>query len=207
MRTDQSQLNKYFSMVISGLSMLLLFLAGLTSVLKITIPSLTFGFSLVPVFITLTVCLHYTAQDDKKLFSMLGVVFACMYGVFISFNYYLQLTLIQTKAVDLALFDMSNPVSMMWVIEILGYFFMGLSTVFISFIFGTSIVEKLIKAIFLFNGLLGIGGLIGYALRWDLGVMLWGLVLWNIVMPIAGALLIFYFKSYSIVNKHLPQNM
>ncbi len=203
MNIDQRQFNRNFSMMVSFLAMMLLFLAGLTSVLKITIPSLIFGFSLVPVFIALMVCLHSSAKDNMKLLSMLGVVFACLYGVFISFNYYLQLALIQPKLADLPLFDMTKPVSMMMMIEMLGYFFMGLSTIFTAFIFGTSIIERLTKTLFLVNGILGIGGLIGYALQWDVNVMLWGLVLWNIIMPIAAALLIFYFKDHS---KYMADN-
>jgi len=187
---------QHFSMIASGLAMFLIFLAGLTSVLKITIPSLIFGFLLVPIFIILITCLHYNSKKEMKMFSMLGVIFACMYGVLISFNYYLQLTLMQKNVSGLELFSMSDPNSMMWVIEVLGYFFMGLSTIFVSIIFGSSFLERSIKLIFIVNGILGIGGIIGYTLGWNLSLMLWGLMLWNIIMPIAAGLLIYYFKVH-----------
>jgi hypothetical protein len=119
-----------------------------------------------------------------------------MYGVLISFNYYLQLTLMQKNVSGLELFSMSDPNSMMWVIEVLGYFFMGLSTIFVSIIFGSSFLERSIKLIFIVNGILGIGGIIGYTLGWNLSLMLWGLMLWNIIMPIAAGLLIYYFKVH-----------
>jgi hypothetical protein len=187
---------QHFSMITSGLAMFLIFLAGLTSVLKITILSLIFGFLLVPIFIILITCLHYNSKKEMKMFSMLGVIFACMYGVLISFNYYLQLTLMQKNVSGLELFSMSDPNSMMWVIEVLGYFFMGLSTIFVSIIFGSSFLERSIKLIFIVNGILGIGGIIGYTLGWNLSLMLWGLMLWNIIMPIAAGLLIYYFKVH-----------
>jgi hypothetical protein len=182
-------------MTISGLAALVVLLAGLTSVLNIPIPSLILGFLLVPIFITLMVCLHYNSNNDKKIFSLLGVLFASMYGVLISFNYYLQLTLMQNNSSGLELFAMSNPNSMMWVIEVLGYFFMGLSTLFAVAIFGSTLLEKFIKILFIINGLLGIGGLIGYAIGLSMNILMIGLMSWNIIMPIAALLTFFYFKK------------
>jgi hypothetical protein len=187
-------MNRRFAMLTSTLTMILVFLAGLTSVLKVTIPSFIFGFLLVPAFITLMVCLHYNGGKGRQIFSALSVAFASMYGVLISFNYYLQLTLMRNNTPGLELFLMSKPDSLMWVIEVLGYFFMGLSTIFISATFGNSLLEQCIKIIFVINGILGIGGVIGFALRWSIELMLWGLLLWNIIMPIAAGLLIYYFK-------------
>lgn len=194
---------KRFSMIISGLAALVVFIAGLTSVLNIRIPSLIFGFLLVPIFISLMVCLHYNSRGEMKLFSMLGVLFACMYGIFISFNYYLQLTLMEKNFSGLELFDMTNPDSMMWVIEILGYFFMGLSTLFAFPVFGSSLLERLIKIIFIFNGLLGIGGLVGYATGLSMNIAMIGLMCWNIIIPIAAILMIFYFRiNVNCINKN-----
>lgn len=61
-----------------------------------------------------------------------------MYGVLICFNYYLQLTLMQKNILGLDLLSMNNPNSIMWVIEVLEYFFMGLSTIAIVSVFGSS---------------------------------------------------------------------
>jgi hypothetical protein len=173
---------------------MLLFLAGLTSILNISILSLIFGFLLVPFFIALMVCLHYNTRKDIRLFSLLGVLFACMYGVLISFNYYLQLTLMQDNSTKLEIFNISNPDSMMWVIEVLGYFFMGLSTLIVIPVFGTTILERLLKLTFIINGFLGIGGLIAYAIGTATNILMVGLMVWNIIMPIAAVLMIFYFK-------------
>ncbi len=185
---------KRFSMIISGLAALVVLLAGLTSVLKIRIPSLIFGFLLVPLFITLMTCLHYNSKKDMKLFSMLGVIFSCMYGVLISFNYYLQLTLMENNPSGLELFDMSNPKTMFYVIELLGYFFMGLSTLYAAIIFGATLLEKIIKSLLILNGVLGIGGLIGYTLNLSINVLMMGLMCWNIIMPVSAVLILFYFK-------------
>jgi len=183
-------------MLISGLAALLVFIVGLTSVLNIRIPSLISGFLLIPVFIILMVCLHYNNRRDRQIFSMMSVIFACMYGVLISFNYYLQLTLMEKNSTGLELFVMSNPDSMMWVIEILRYFFMGLSTLFAVPVFGSSLLESSIKLIFILNGLLGIGGLIGYAEGLSINILIVGLMFWNVIMPVAALLLIFYFRKF-----------
>jgi len=184
-----------FSIIISVLTALVVFIAGLTSVLNIRIPSLIFGLLLVPIFITLMACLHYNVKKDIKLFSLLGVIFACMYGVLISFNYYLQLTLMESNPSGLELFDMSNPNSMMFVIEVLGYFFMGLSTLFAAYVFGITLLERIIKSLFILNGVLGIGGLIGYAASLSLNILMIGLMIWNIIMPVSAVLMLFYFKK------------
>ena len=186
---------KRFSMIISGSAALVVLIAGLTSVLNIRIPSLIFGVLLVPIFITLMACLHYNGKKDMKLFSMLGVIFSCMYGVLISFNYYLQLTLMESSPSGLELFDMSNPKSMFYVIELLGYFFMGLSTLFAALVFGTTLLENIIKSLFILNGVLGIGGLIGYAASLSLNILMIGLMIWNIIMPVSAVLMLFYFKK------------
>ncbi len=189
------KLIKDFSMIISGLAALLVFIAGLTSVLNIAKPSLISGFLLVPIFITLMVCIHYNSKKEIKLFSLLSVQFATMYGILISFNYYLQLALIPNNSSGLELFVMSNPNSMMWVIEVLGYFFMGLSTLFMVPVLGSTLLERLIKIFFSLNGFLGIGGLIGYASGLSIDIFMIGLMSWNIIMPIAFLLIFFHLRN------------
>lgn len=168
-------------------------LAGLTSVLNIAIPSLVFGFLLANLFILLMVCVHYYYKRNTQLYSMLGIVFAVMYGVLICLNYYLQLNMIKQMIPRIDLLAMDNPRSIMWVIEMLGYFFMGLSTLAVIPVFGDSLAEKLVKTIFLLNGILGIGGLIAYTAGLDIKICLIGLVVWNIIMPIGTGLLTYCF--------------
>ena len=186
---------KTVSILAGSCTTLFVALAGLTSVLKITIPSLVFGFLLALSFILLMVCVHYFHENNTQLYSLLGVVFAVMYGLLICFNYYLQLNMITQMIPNIDLLAMDNPRSIMWVIEMLGYFFMGLSTLAVIPVFGASLIEKLIKAIFLLNGIMGIGGLIAYTAGMDIKIMFTGLIVWNIIMPIGAGLLTYYFIS------------
>jgi len=83
---------------------------------------------------------------------------------------------------------------MMWVIEVLGYFFMGLSTLFAAPVFGSGRIESMIRWLFVANGILGILTPIGYALNLPIEILLGGLIVWDIVMPISTALLAYLFR-------------
>jgi hypothetical protein len=138
-------------------------------------------------------CIHEYARFEKKMFSRPGLLFTVGYAVLISFNYYMQLTLVRQNLYT-APFAMDNPRSVMWVIEVLGYGFMGFATFFASWVFDLVRLEKAIRCLFIINGLLGIGGIIGYALGLSLNIMLGGLVVWDVVMPIASIILAIVFK-------------
>jgi hypothetical protein len=55
---------------------------------------------------------------------------------------------------------MDNPQSIMWVIEALGYGFMGLSTLFASWSFRRSKLEQAVRWLFMVNGVLGSGAIL-----------------------------------------------
>jgi len=85
----------------------------------------------------------------------------------------------------------------MWVIEVLGYGFMGLSTLSVAWIFTAGIIEETIKWLFVANGALGVGGMLGYALGLDMNILLGGLIVWDIIMPLSTILLsIVFWKAY-----------
>ena len=51
---------------------------------------------------------------------------------------------------------MGNTQSMMWVFEVLGYFFMGISTLFVAPVFGSGRLESYVRWLFVLNGVLGL---------------------------------------------------
>jgi hypothetical protein len=167
--------------------------SGITATTTMKIPSLVSGIILIPIFILLMACIHEYAPADKKIFSRLGLLFTTGYAVLIGFNYYLQLTLVQ-KNLYTDVFAMDDPQSIMWVIEVLGYGFMGLATLSAAFIFPNGKLENVIRWLFIINGILGIGGMIGYALGWSLNILLGGLIVWDIIMPVSSLLLAILFR-------------
>ena len=90
---------------------------------------------------------------------------------------------------------MSNPQSIMMVIEVLGYGFMGVATLCAAGRFGQGGIEQAIRWLFVLNGVLGIGGTIGYALELSMRVLYGGLILWDAVMPATAILLAVHFRK------------
>ena len=167
--------------------------SGITATAAWKTPSLISGIVLIPVFTVLMACIHDYARTERKVFSRLGMLFTVGYAVLISFNYFMQLTLVRQNLYT-APFAMDNPQSIMWVIELLGYGFMGLATFFASWVFNSGRLEKAVRCLFITNGLLGIGGMIGYAFGLNMNIMFGGLVMWDIVMPVASILIAIIFK-------------
>ena len=167
--------------------------AGITATAAWKIPSLISGIITVPVFTVLMACIHDYARTERKIFSRLGMLFAVGYAVLIGFNYFMQLTLVRQNLYT-APFAMDNPQSVFFVIEVLGYGVMGLATLFAAWVFDSGRLEKGIRWLFVINGVLGIGGMIGYALGLSVNILLGGLVVWDIVMPISSILLAILFR-------------
>jgi len=174
---------------------LLVVVAGITATASIQPFATVVGFLLTSSFLVVIACIHSYASEERKVFSLVGLSFAIIYATLISVNYFIQLTFVRQTTFDVSIFDMTNNQSMMWVIEVLGYFFMGLSTLFAAPVFGSGKVESLVKWLFVANGILGILTPIGYALNLPIQVLLGGLIIWDILMPISTALLAYFFRQ------------
>jgi hypothetical protein len=148
-------------------------------------------------------CIHEYSPPDKKFFSRLGLLFSTGYITLIGFNYYMQLTLVR-KNLYSEPFAMDDPLSIMIVIEALGYGFMGLATLSTAFIFTDGILEKAVRWLFIINGILGIGGIIGYALGLSMTILAGGLIAWDIIMPISSILMAILFRKVLRVSEALP---
>ena len=173
--------------------------SGITASTAMKIPSLVSGIILIPVFILLIACIHEYSPAGRKFFSRLGLLFTMGYAVLIGFNYYMQLTLVQ-NGLYTDVFAMDDPQSIMWVIEVLGYGFMGLATLSTAFVFTGGNLENAIRWLFIVNGILGIGGMIGYALGLSLNILAGGLVVWDIIMPLSSILLAVLFRRVLKLN-------
>jgi len=174
---------------------ILVAIAGITATASIQPFATVVGFLLTLSFLVVMACIHFYASDEKKVFSLVGLSFAIIYATLISVNYFIQLTFVRQGTFDVSIFDMTNTHSMMWVIEVLGYFFMGLSTLFAAPVFGKGKVESLVKWLFVANGILGILTPIAYALSLPMEILLGGLIVWDIVMPLATASLAYLFRQ------------
>lgn len=143
-------------------------------------PSLLLGSS----FLVLAVAVHYYAPSDRKIWSHIGVVFATIYAALISINYYVQLTLVvphmvqgETESISFLLFKPFD--SFLYSVDILGYSFMSLATLFAAFVFTGTGLERITRRFLLANGFL----IPFLALQNYYHPLIWGGSLWAITFP------------------------
>ncbi len=143
-------------------------------------PSLFLGTS----FLVLMVSVHYFAPENKKIWSHIGIVFATIYTVLISINYYIQLTLVvphllrgDVESIRFLLFVPFD--SFLYSVDILGYSFMSLSTLFAAFVFSKTRLERTVRWFLIANGLL----LPFIALQNYYHPLIWPAALWAITFP------------------------
>ena len=156
--------------------------------------SFILGFPVAILFVVMMVAVHYYASEEKRIFSLIGISFSIACATLLGFNYYFMMCLGRLGELP-ALLNLANPNSIIWVIEILGYGFMGLSTLFAAFVFGKGKLSNIVKWLFIVHGILGIGGIAGYALEWNMTLLLGGLIFWDILFPIMTLSLAILFKK------------
>ena len=147
------------------------------------------------VFPIMMSCIHYYAPDNKKIWSLLGLVFAVMYGAVLAINYWLLLTVVRESLLSgyiegLEWFVIGSPHSITNTIEGIGYGFMGFAVIFVSQIFSGDKLERWLRWLFIVNGVTGIAGVI----LGGLGIMMATMVLWCITFPVAAAMVAILFK-------------
>lgn len=143
-------------------------------------PSLFLGIA----FVVLIISVHYYAAEDKKIWSHTALVFATVYTVLISINYFVQLTLVVPhllrEDVDSIRFLLFTPFdSFLYSVDILGYSFMSLSTLFAAFVFKGEGIERTVRLFLIANGLI----LPFIALQNYYHSLIWSASLWAITFP------------------------
>jgi hypothetical protein len=143
-------------------------------------PSLFLGSS----FLVLMVSIHQLAPLDRKVWSHAAVAFATVYAVLISINYYVQLTWVMPRlatgriqGIEPFLFMPFD--SFLYSVDILGYSFMSLSTLFAAKVFTGRGIERAVRVFLIANGLL----LPFIALQMYVHWLLWIAALWAVTSP------------------------
>jgi hypothetical protein len=156
------------------------------------------SFILAPLFAIMMFCIHNFAAPDRKILSQIALAFAVVCTGILSLHYYIQLTVVQQGLLSnqtngLWLLATPNPNSLFWTFAALGYGFMGFALLFAAPIFKEKTQRK-IKLLFVGNGIVGIGFLIGNALGIFMVNILASFV-WGVLFPIAAVLLAKMFKT------------
>ena len=150
---------------------------------------------LAPSFALLMLCVHYYAPEDRKVWSHAGVIFAVIYTVMVSINYYVQLTLVvphmmrgEIESIRPFLFTPFD--SFIYSVDVLGYSFMSMSTLFAAFVFTGIGLERTARRFMIANGLL----IPFLALQIYYHPLIWPASLWAITFPGASISLTMLFK-------------
>jgi hypothetical protein len=143
-------------------------------------PSLFLG----PSFLLLMVSIHRAAPPDRRIWSHAAVAFATIYTVLISINYYVQLTWVaprlaagRTEGLEMFLFTPFD--SFLYAVDILGYSFMSLATLFAAGAISGRGLERVARAFLVANGAL----LPFIALQMYAHWLIWIAALWAITFP------------------------
>lgn len=143
-------------------------------------PSLFLGSS----FLLTMVCVHQLAASDRKVWSSAALVFATVYTVLISINYFVQLTwvtprLIQGRVEGIEQFLFTPFDSFLYSVDILGYSFMSVATLFAAFVFSGKGAPRAARTFLIANGLL----LPFIALQMYWHGLIWIAALWAVTFP------------------------
>jgi hypothetical protein len=105
----------------------------------------------------LIISIHYTAPSEKKIWSSIGIAFAIIYAILVSITYFTQLAIVfnppNLPPDIIKMFDYQEPGSWMFVVDMLGYGFMTLSTLFTAFVFEKDKPDKWLRIIYIIHGI------------------------------------------------------
>ena len=143
-------------------------------------PSLFLGSS----FLVLIVSIHQLTPPDKRVWSHAAIVFATIYTALISIVYFVQLTLVtpriahgRIEGIEVFLFVPFD--SFLYAVDILGYSFMSVATLFAAQAFTNSGLHRVVRLFLLANGLL----LPFIALQMYFHSLIWVAALWAVTFP------------------------
>jgi hypothetical protein len=143
-------------------------------------PSLFLGSS----FLVLMVSVHQLASRERKVWSHAAVAFATAYCVLISINYFVQLAWVTPRLAAGRVAGMESFLfvpfdSFLYAVDILGYSFMSLATLFAAGVFTGRGLERVARWFLVANGLL----LPFIALQMYVHGLIWIAALWAVTFP------------------------
>jgi hypothetical protein len=116
---------------------------------------------LAPTLLVLMISIHYDAQEQQRMFRLLGIAFAVIYTAIICVNYYVQLFVVRMNLLhgqldSLTILALPDLRSVFFALETLGYAFLCCASLAISPIFRGGRLANWIRGLFIVNAALGI---------------------------------------------------
>lgn len=166
-------------------------------------PSILLGSS----FLVLLASIHQFAPPEKKVWSQAALAFGTVYAVLISMTYFVQLTfvaprMIQGRTDDIGMFLFVPFDSFFYSVDLLGYSFMSIATLFAAPVFKRSGIQGALRLFLLANGLL-VPFLVGQLFY---PVLIWPAAAWAITFPGATWLLALVFRRARAQSDAIPHD-
>ncbi len=168
-----------------------------------------FGYLLVIGSLMTFVALYMISGPEKKVWALSGLIINTAFTAVVVLNYIIQTTYVPYLAMNnppetqsiLPAFTMSNPGSFAWALEMYGWGGIGLSFVFMAFIFKSGRFEQTLKVLFIVNGAASVISALATSIdmNWlftNAGLV--SLVVWNTLVFIIDILLLKYFRLQKV---------
>jgi hypothetical protein len=151
------------------------------------------------------------AKPGKRRWAYSAMAINIVFTAVVFLNYIIQTTYVPYLAMNnppeasgiLPVFTMANPGSFAWALEMYGWGGIGLSFVFMAFVFGKEKYEKALRILFLINGFCSVASAVmtSFNMKWLFsGAGLTALVVWNLLVLIIDIFLLKYFTSKQILK-------
>ena len=143
-------------------------------------PSLLLGSS----FLALIAAIHQLSAPDRKVWSLAAFGFAIIYAALISINYYVQLAWVGPRLADDRIQGMEPFLfvpfdSFLYAVDILGYSFMSLATLFAARVFTGGGQERIVRWFLVANGLV----LPFLLFQMYVHALIWIAAIWAVTFP------------------------
>lgn len=148
-------------------------------------------------FPVLMAAVYLYAPAERKIWGLLGLVFALIYGAILGMNYWIMQAVVSPGLAagrweGLDLFVIGSPNSIAFSLEGFGYFLMGLSMLFAGFVFSGGKLERWIRGLLLVNGIQVLAVVAGMLGIWVVTMI--SLLVWCLSFPVVSILLAVLFR-------------
>jgi hypothetical protein len=148
-------------------------------------------------FPVLMAAVYLHAPAERKIWGLLGLVFALIYGAILGMNYWIMQAVVSPGLAagrwdGLDLFVIGSPNSIAFSLEGFGYFLMGLSMLFAGFVFSGGKLERWIRGLLLINGIQVLAVVAGMLGIWVVTMI--SLLVWCLSFPVVSVLLAVLFR-------------
>ena len=164
------------------------------------------GFVLVIGSLLSFIVLYQTAKEERKVWALSALAINIVFTAIVFLNYVIQTTYVPYLATNnppetnyiLPIFTMANSGSFAWALEMYGWGGIGLSFIFMAFIFDHRKIERTLRFLFIINGICSIGSAVmtSIDMKWLFSATgFTSLVVWNLLVLVIDIFLLKYFKE------------